>query len=107
MITRPPWLGLKSSGEIPADSPNTDELDVLIALTGAYEKKHFPIEPPDPWTTLEYRLDQMGLTEDQIGRFMEAGKKVPELVCRESGLSLEDFMSLRDMPLEVLTPERP
>jgi HTH-type transcriptional regulator / antitoxin HigA len=46
----------------PLDSPESDELEILLALTGAYEKEHHRIEPPDPIALLEYRMDQMGLS---------------------------------------------
>jgi HTH-type transcriptional regulator/antitoxin HigA len=82
-------------------SPEGDELDVLIALTGAYEKKHYHIDPPDPLALLEYKLDQLGLTEKEIQRVMEFRKKVPEIMSRESGLSPEIIQSFKDIPLEA------
>lgn len=82
-------------------SPEGDELDVLIALTGVYEKKHYHIDPPDALSLLEYRLDQLGLTEKEIQRVMDFRKKVPEIMSRESGLSPEIIHSFKDIPLEA------
>lgn len=82
-------------------TPAGDELDVLIALTGAYEKKHYHIDPPDALALLEYRLDQLGLTEKEIQRVMEFRKKVPEIMSRESGLSPEIIQSFKDIPFEA------
>jgi len=31
-----------------------DRLDVLIALVDAYERKHFPIDPPDPIDAIRF-----------------------------------------------------
>jgi len=93
--------------DVPLDSPASDELDVLLALTGAYEAKHHPVPPPDPVALLEYRMDQMGLSEDQIRRFMESRKNVPEMLSRESGLSIEIIKRLRDIPFEAFTEEQP
>lgn len=89
----------------PLDSPESDELEILLAITGAYEKKHHPVEPPDPLALLEYRMDQLGLNEEEIRRFMESRRKVPEILSRESGLSLEIIRSLQDIPLEAFTAE--
>jgi HTH-type transcriptional regulator / antitoxin HigA len=89
------------------DSHDSDELEILLALTGAYEKKHHRIEPPDPLALLEYRMDQMGLTPEEIERFMKSRKQVPEILSRESGLSIEVIKSLQDIPLEAFTAERP
>ena len=30
------------------DTPEGDELDILVTLVEAYEESHFPIEEPDP-----------------------------------------------------------
>jgi HTH-type transcriptional regulator / antitoxin HigA len=90
----------------PLDCAASDELEILLALTGAYEKKHHPVEPPDPLALLEYRMDQMGLSEEEIRRFMESRKKVPEILSRETGLSLEIIRSLEDIPFEAFTAEQ-
>ncbi len=82
-------------------SSEGDELDILIALTGAYEKKHYHIDPPDALALLEYRLDQLGLSEKEIERVMEFRKKVPEIMSRESGLSPEIIHSFKDIPFEA------
>jgi HTH-type transcriptional regulator / antitoxin HigA len=92
---------------IPLDSPESDELDILLALTGAYEKKHHHVEPPDSLALLEYRMDQMGLSQEEIQSFMESRKKIPEILSRESGISIEIIKSLQDIPFEAFTAEQP
>jgi hypothetical protein len=55
---------------------------------------------------LEYRMDQMGLSQEQIDRFMQTRKKIPEFISRgESGLSIEIIWSLEDIPFEAFTAE--
>ncbi|MGB6066273.1 MAG: hypothetical protein WBG50_15840 [Desulfomonilaceae bacterium] len=90
----------------PVDSPQSDELEILLALTGAYEKMHHRIESPDPLSVLEYRMDQMGLSQAEIERVMATRKRIPEILSRESGLSIEVINSLRDIPLEAFTADR-
>ncbi len=85
---------------IPADSSDVDELEVLLALTGVYEKKHHNVPPPDPTSLLEYRMDQMGLTAEQIRRYLECRKRLPETMSRETHLSLEIIEGLGDLPVE-------
>lgn len=89
------------------DAPESDELDVLLALTGSYETKHHHVPPPDPVALLEYRMDQMGLSQEEIRRFMKSRKKVPELLSRESGLSIDIIKRLQDIPFEAFTSEQP
>ncbi|MEW6529581.1 MAG: hypothetical protein AB1473_02020 [Thermodesulfobacteriota bacterium] len=88
---------------ISLEARECDELDVLLALTGAYEKKHHRVEPPNPLALLEYRLDQLGLSEEEVDRFMEARHKLPEILSSESGLSLDTIKTLRDIPFEAFT----
>ncbi len=90
---------------VPPDSPEADELEILLALTGAYEKKHHHIEAPDAVAMLEYRMDQMGLKPEEIQRFMDSRKKIPEILSRESGLSVEVIKSLQDIPFEAFTAD--
>ncbi len=90
----------------PMNSPESDELEILLALTGAYEKKHHHIESPNPLALLEYRMDQLGLSQEDIERMLASRKKIPEILSRESGLSLEIIKSLRDIPLEAFTADQ-
>jgi HTH-type transcriptional regulator/antitoxin HigA len=38
-----------------------DRLDILVALVDAYERTHYPIDPPDPIDAIRFRLEQQGL----------------------------------------------
>jgi HTH-type transcriptional regulator/antitoxin HigA len=42
-------------------TPQGNQLDVLATLVEAYERKHFPIDPPDPIEAIKFRLEQQGL----------------------------------------------
>lgn len=41
-----------------ADSPEGDRLDVLVTLVEAYERKHYPIDFPDPVEAIKFRMEQ-------------------------------------------------
>jgi HTH-type transcriptional regulator/antitoxin HigA len=43
------------------NTPEGDELDVLVTLVDAYETEHFPMDPPDPMTAIQFRMEQQGL----------------------------------------------
>ena len=55
-----------------ADTPKGERLEILVTLVEAYEKKHFPLDFPDPVEAIKFYMDQMGLTpkdlEPIIGR---------------------------------------
>ncbi|MDZ7601273.1 MAG: hypothetical protein U1A06_07865 [Hoeflea sp.] len=43
-----------------ADTPEGDELDVLVTLVEAYEAKHYAIDAPDPIAAIHHRVEAMG-----------------------------------------------
>jgi len=49
-----------------------ERLDVLVVLVEAYERKHYPLDLPDPVEAIKFRMEQMGLSpkdlEPMIGR---------------------------------------
>lgn len=46
------------------DTPEADELELLVALVELYEKEHFPIESPDPVEAIKFRMEQECLTNE-------------------------------------------
>ena len=44
------------------DTPEGERLDVLSTLIEAYERKHHPIDWPDPVEAIKHRMDQAGLS---------------------------------------------
>jgi len=50
------------------DTPEGDRLDVLLTLIEAHERKHHPIDLPDPVEAIKFRMDQAGLTIQEIGK---------------------------------------
>lgn len=48
------------------DSPKGDELNLLVTLVESYEMKHYPIAPPDPIDAIKFRMEQMGMTKDDM-----------------------------------------
>ena len=40
------------------NTPEGDELDLLITLIESYEMKHYPIAPPDPIDAIKFRMEQ-------------------------------------------------
>ena len=44
------------------DTPEGEKLDVLVTLIEAYERKHFPLDLPDPIEAIEFEMEQKELT---------------------------------------------
>lgn len=70
------------------DTPAADRLDVLTALVEAYEAKHYPIDPPDPIAAIRFRMEQQGLTAQDLEPFIGTRARVSEVLNRRRPLSL-------------------
>ena len=42
-----------------ANTSKGDELEILAIIIDEYEKKHFPIQSPDPIEAIKFRMDQL------------------------------------------------
>ena len=94
--------GLMSAGP---DTPEADRLDVLATLVEAYEAKHYPIEPPDPIAAIRFRMEQQGLTPQDLEPFIGTRARVSEVLNRRRPLSLSMIRRLAEglgIPAAVL-----
>ena len=89
-------------------SPKADELELWALLVEAYEREHHPIDPPDPVEAIKFRMDQLGLQQKDLTRFIPAKSKVSEVLNRKRNLSLPMIRALNKhlgIPAEVLVRE--
>ena len=85
------------------DSPESEELEILLALTGAYEKKHHQIPSPSPEEMYEYHLDRLGVSPKEIDQIVHSRKDLRKVIIEMTGLSGNQVDSLGDVPLKVFT----
>ena len=87
------------------DSPDGDELEVLVMLVEKYEEKHWEISNPDPIEAIKYRMEEMGLKQKDLVPLIGSKSKVSELLNHKINLSLNMISNLSStlhIPLEVL-----
>ncbi len=87
------------------DSPDGDELEVLVMLVEKYEEKHWEISIPDPIEAIKYRMEEMGLKQKDLVPLIGSKSKVSELLNHKINLSLNMISNLSStlhIPLEVL-----
>lgn len=87
------------------DTTEGDELDLLVTLVELYEMKHYPIAPPDPIDAIKYRMEQMGLTNADMEKYLGSQSRVSEVLNRKRTLSLGMIKSLYKglkIPAEIL-----
>jgi HTH-type transcriptional regulator / antitoxin HigA len=86
-------------------TPQGNQLDVLATLVEAYERKHFPIDPPDPIEAIRFRLEQQGLDHRALIGVIGGRSRVHEVMHRQRALSLAMIRRLHErfgIPAEVL-----
>ena len=87
------------------DTPEGDELDLLVTLVESYEMKHYPISPPDPIEAIKFRMEQMGMNRSDMVKFLGSQSRVSEVLNRKRDLTLKMVKSLYKglkIPAEVL-----
>ena len=76
------------------DTPEGDELDLLVTLVESYEMKHYPIAPPDPIDAIKFRMEQMGMTKADMVKYLGSQSRVSEVLNRKRKLTLGMIKSL-------------
>ena len=76
------------------DTPEGDELDLLVTLVESYEMKHYPITPPDPIDAIKFRMEQMNMTKADMVKYLGSQSRVSEILNRKRTLTLKMAKSL-------------
>ncbi len=87
------------------NTPEGDTLDILLTLVEAYEKDHYPIDPPDPVEAIKFRMEQWGLSRKDLEPYIGTRGRVAEVLNRQRNLSLTMIRRLHThlhIPLESL-----
>ncbi|MCK4922773.1 MAG: transcriptional regulator [Bacteroidales bacterium] len=87
------------------DTPEGDELDLLVILVESYELKHYPIPTPDPIEAIKFRMEQMNMTKADMVKYLGSQSRVSEILNRKRSLTLKMVKSLYKglkIPAEIL-----
>lgn len=82
-----------------------DFIDKLIEIIGQYEDEHYPIAMPTPIEAIQFRMDQMGMKQQDLVQYIGSKSKVSEVLSGKRKLSLQMIRSLYQglgISLEVL-----
>ncbi len=89
-------------------TPDFDELELLSALVDLYEEEHFPIDLPDPVSAIQFRMEQLDLTAQNLVPFIGSRSKVSEVLNGKRPLSLSMMRALNKelgIPADILLNE--
>jgi HTH-type transcriptional regulator/antitoxin HigA len=86
-------------------TPEGDCLDMLVTLVEAWERRHYPIDLPDPVEAIKYHMDQNGLQPRDLIPFIGSRNRVHEVLNRRRSLTLRMIWRLHEglrIPAESL-----
>ncbi|HEY4760584.1 MAG TPA: transcriptional regulator [Thermoguttaceae bacterium] len=66
-----------------------ERLDVLVTLVEAHERKHYPLDLPDPIEAIKFRMEQMNLTPKDLSPMIGQLNRVYEVLNRKRPLTLK------------------
>lgn len=87
------------------NTPEGDRLDVLVTLVEAWERKHYPLDLPDPVEAIKYHMEQNGLQPRDLIPFIGNRNRVHEVLNRKRELTLGMIRKLHEglgIPAESL-----
>jgi HTH-type transcriptional regulator/antitoxin HigA len=91
------------------NTPEGDELELLVTLIELYEDKKYPIDIPDPVEAIKFRMEQMSLNQQALVPFIGSKSKVSEVLNKKRPLSLSMMRALHkglNIPAEILLQEQ-
>lgn len=75
-------------------TPESDEADVLGLMIDDYEKKHYPIEAPDPIEAIKIRMEEMRLKQIDLVNEIGGKSRVSEILNRKRKLTVDMIRKL-------------
>jgi len=92
------------------DSPEGEKLDVLATLVEAYERKHYPLNLPDPVEAIKFEMERQGLTVKDLEPMIGKSNRVYEILNHKRALTLNMIWRLHEqlgIPAESLIKKTP
>ena len=87
------------------DTPQGDELDILVTLIEKYEAQHHPVDTPNPIEAIRFRMDQIGLKDKDLIPYIGQSGRVSEVLSFKRKLTLNMIRKLHSelkIPTESL-----
>ena len=72
----------------------SDEADILGLMIDDYEKKHYPIEAPDPIEAIKIRMEEMQLKQVDLADAIGGKNRVSEVLNRKRKLTVDMIRNL-------------
>ena len=90
------------------NTPESDELEILVTLVEAYEAKRWPIDAPDPISAIEHVMEARGLRQKDFAELIGSQPRASEVLNRRRSLTLSMIRALSakwNLPADILVRE--
>jgi HTH-type transcriptional regulator/antitoxin HigA len=69
-------------------TPEADRFDLLALVVEDYERKRWPIEPPEPIDAIRYGMETGGYTQADLGRLLGSRQRASDILTRKRPLTM-------------------
>src|SRR5437899_13099890 len=76
-------------------TPEADRFDLLALIIEDYERRRWPIEPPERIDAIRYRMETGGYTQADLGRLLGSGQRACGILTRRRPLTVRLAWGLR------------
>ena len=86
-------------------TPAADRFDLLALIVKDYERKRWPIEPPDTIDAIRYRMETGGYTQADLGHLLGSRQRASDILTGKRPLTMRMAWKLHrewDIPAEAL-----
>lgn len=90
------------------NSSEGDEAEVLSILIEKYENEYYPITAADPIEAIKFRMEQMGMSRQDLAQVIGYKSRVSEIFNKKRKLTLKMIRNIHDrlnIPYESLLAE--
>ena len=87
------------------DTAEADRFDLLALVIEDYERKRWPIEPPDAIDAIRYRMETGGHTRGDLGRLLGSRQRASDILTGKRSLTMRMAWKLNrewGIPAEAL-----
>lgn len=94
--------------EAKPNTPEGDNLEVLITLVEKYEEDNFAIDTPDPIEAIKFVIEQKNLKRSDLEQILGSKSRVSEVLNKQRKLNLRMIRGLHNslnIPYEILAED--
>jgi len=82
--------------DMPADTPEGDEAEILSLLIENFENQYYPIEAPDPIEAIKIRMEELDLKQRDLIGVLGGKSRVSEILNRKRKLTVDMIRNLTE-----------